>query len=198
MTQEQIDAALLVQSDMPTGWTQNAPGADEPEATEEAEQDLTYAPAECKDVVEGLSSGEESEADADASGEVSFSTENYQFIEEEIASGVGQMNVAKLNALTDALSACPSYTTTDAEGTISQYTISALDMPNYGDRTLAVRLAAGSDPNAALNLTLTIDIVIVSSGNVAVSLVVGGFQPVDPAVTQQVASTAMAKVNSAG
>ena len=197
LTQDQINAALLTQADMPAGWTQDT-STDAPAEEDSAApaEDETYAPPECKAIVEDLSSGE-SEKTPVAEGKVSFGTAEFQFLAENIQTWESDLNQAALESLTAALSACPSYTTTAADGTVSQYTISALDMPNYGDRTLAVRLAIVGDAGMLGTLSFTLDVVVVASGNVSVSLVAGGFTPVDPAVLQQITSTAMAKVNAA-
>lgn len=198
LNQAQIDAALLTQADMPSGWTEDTttPTAEDDSADAADGAEDVYAPAECKAITENMR-GDTVDKEPVASGKASFSTVDYQFLAENIETWESTLNQSALETLTTALSACPSYTTTAADGTVTQYTITALDMPNYGDRTLAVRLAIGGDAGMLGTITLTLDVVVVASGNVSVSILAGGFTPVDPAITQQAASSAMAKVNAA-
>lgn len=202
MTQTQIDSALLTASDLPSGWTADAP-SDTQTASGTDAQDVAgpdqgvYSPAECKDLVGGLSKGDVASPTPTAQGSVSFSTENYQFLAEKIETWDHNMDVGALDEMTAALSTCPQYTVTDPDGNVTTSTISALDMPNYADRTFAVRIAATSR-GESLSLTLTLDVVMVAAGNTSVSLVAGGFRPVDPADLQQVAAAAMAKVATVG
>ena len=198
MTQAQIDSALVAATDLPAGWTADPPtDTQTPSATQTpsvAEPDQgVYSPAECKDLVGGLSKGDVASPTPTAQGSVSFSTENFQFLVEKIETWDHNMDVGALNELTAALSTCPKYTVTAPDGSVTTSTISALDMPKYADRTFAVRVAAGSG-GQGLSLTLTLDVVIVAAGNTSVSLVAAGFKPVDPAVLQQVATAAMAKI----
>lgn len=198
LTQAEIDAALLTQAEMPPGWTQDTSedgAADEQDALTGDDEASTYDPPACEEVVEGLS-GDRAEREPVARGEASFGTETFQFLAEIIETWEGSLREAALDDLVEALSTCPQYTETAADGTATTMTISALDMPNYGDRTLAVRLAAAPTESGGFDISFTLDVVVVASGNVSVSIVAGGFAPVDPAVLQQVTSTAMQKVNT--
>lgn len=197
LSQEQIDAALLTQAEAPAGWTVTTGEGSDDEAEDAgaAEEDLSvYAPAECKDIA-GVEVGE-ADKEANAEGAVAFANADYQFVAENIATWDGSLRAGELDRFAAELSKCANYTVTDPDGTVTTFTMSALDVPNYGERTFAVRLAAQGDASA-LNIGMTLDVVIIASGHTSVSLVAGGFKALDPAVVQQFAAAAAAKVDAA-
>ena len=187
LTQEQIDAALLTQNDVPAGSTLDTTTGEEV-TDEETDVSTSHNPPECKEIVEGLGEGK-GDREPQAQGDVSFGNEEYQFMAETIEVWDATLNAAALDELTTALTQCGLDTTTDADGTVGTATVTALDMPNYGDRTLAVRVVVGS-ASGGFDLSLTIDVVVAASGNVSVSVLTGAFAPVDPAVLQKVLPTA--------
>lgn len=193
LTQAQIDAALLTQADMPAGWTQDAPGADaQTPLSDEGEDLAVYEPAVCKDLLNSL--GDTAAVDPVAEGEVSFSTADYAVFAQSIQTWDKTFDQGKLDELVASMSACSNVVQTDPDGTVTTSTISALEMPNYGDRTFAARIAASTPIEGLGDLTFTIDFVTVATGTTSVSFVAGGFEPVDPAALQALITTAMAKV----
>lgn len=196
LTQEQIDAALLTQEDMPAGWTaMPVDGDTDPEdAAEDDAGPSTFDPPACEDVASGFGDTDETREPV-ATGKVGFGSEELTFLSQDISTWDSGLRSKRLDDLVEALSACPQWTETTADGTSTTSTITALDLPNHGDRTLAVRMAttAGSE---AFSMTFTLDLVVVASGSTSITVLAGGLAPVDPAVLSQVVATAVQKVDA--
>lgn len=75
------------------------------------------------------------------------------------------------------------------DGSRASGTLSALDVPAYGDRSTAVRVVIGAD-----GFELIQDLVLVTIGQVQVALGVGGIEAADPATLDQIVTTALAKL----
>lgn len=82
LTQEQIDASLLAQADMPEGWTLT-PAEEGASPLGGEDSGTVYEPAECKALLEGLDSTDAERVPV-AEGEVSFATEDFAFFSQVI------------------------------------------------------------------------------------------------------------------
>jgi hypothetical protein len=150
LSQAQVDAALLRVQDMPSGWTKEK---NEPED----ESDDKIEPARCQEVLDALDEG--FDEDPAHEGEVNFSNggpfgtmfnHSISTFEDEVDSDATQK-------IADAFGSCPEFSSTDAEGTRTTFTVSPMSFANLGDQTLAFVLNADSDGfEISLNMAMVI------------------------------------------
>ena len=89
-----------------------------------------------------------------------------------------------MDQLSEAASACQSFTQTDEAGIETVYTIAPLPFPDLGDETFAFRLSA-----ATAYGPVALDYASVREGAFVVSVINGGFGPPDTALTESIAQT---------
>lgn len=193
LDQQQVDAALLTQADMPTGWLQDTSAPVRPAPDASAPAEVVYDPPACAEIAAAIDDDTPTDRQPLAAGEATFATDGFTFLVETVETWEPDLRTASVDALAAALSACPSYTQTAPDGTVTTTTVTALDAPNLADRTVGVRVAASSGTSP----TIVVDVVVVVTGSTSVSVVAGGLTPVDPEVLQQVVATAVLKVATA-
>ncbi|NMR20471.1 hypothetical protein [Cellulomonas fimi] len=196
LTQEQIAVALLTETELPSGWTQDASSAMPLDAGAASTEALAYDPPQCAAVVSGLAGTTSAARVPLATGTASFGGRGFAFVSETIETWEPGTSTAELDTLTAALPDCAEYSQTAATGQVTTTRVTTLDVPEHGDRTLALRLEASSG-EGGMNLFLTLDVVLVVAGDVAVTLLAGGTDPLEPELLQEITDRAMAKVASA-
>lgn len=144
VTEAQLEAALVAQGDLPAGWNVEPPDPDD---------DDSMGGEECQEF-ERL----EKALDDAPNAEVSFSKADLgPFFSEAIGAAPSEAEAAALlQEYGTVLSACPSFTITDDEGTKSQVRITSLTFPSIGDGTAAFRMTMSFQGG-----TYTLDTVIV-------------------------------------
>lgn len=166
LTQAQIDKALLTVDDMPSGWAVS----EQEEEEEEADEDEVIEPEKCAEVLDAFEASTDEEPAAE--GDIDFSnggpfgmqlTHTIESHEEPLAGD-------QLVKVADALEACPEFTFTDAEGTVTKVKASAMSFPNLGDETLALSFDMEVD-----EFEITMSVVTVAIGHNTVSVLGGGF-----------------------
>lgn len=183
LTQEQLTVALLTVQELPTGYSAAASSDDDDDTA------TTGADDECSTKFAQLSAAEGTEAaGAEAAFEGGFGIVLEQSLESYEDSGELEQRFADV---ADVLSECPTFTDTDADGTVTDLQVSALSFPNLGDRTLALALTGVTE-----DLTVRLNIVIVQLGNHAMYLAQGGLAA-DAAVLEQAGRVGAAKLAAA-
>ena len=157
--------------DLPTGWSVSPP-EDDDEATDDefCEDHDPFNEVEAQDEAE--SSFQESDFGPFVASAAS------QFTDDDEASTI-------IDAFADAANECQSWTDTDEDGTVTEYTTTPLSFPDLGDETFAFRLSAASPigPFAA-------DIAVVRQGEFTLSIVNAGLGAgPDSALTESLAQT---------
>lgn len=183
LDEEQLTAALLSVSDLPTGYSVSTEQDDNEDTT------TTGADEECSAKFEQLSEAEDMEA---ASAEISFEEGIGVILEQSLESyeDGGELE-QRFEAVTEVLSECPTFTDTDADGVTTEFQVVPLSFPNLGDRTLALAIT-GSTPDFTLRLNLA----IVQLGNHAMFVGQGGLAA-DAAVLEQAGRAGVAKLAAA-
>jgi hypothetical protein len=181
LTAAQAKSALLTLDDMPTGWTQSKPEADD-------DEDPTVTPKRCSAVLDAVDQQGKPLAEAEAT----FSPGDLGPQLDHTVSSWPRSQVPVLNKLTAAFRQCPKFTSTSADGSSATFQASGLSFPNVGDRTLALRLKAKSD-----GINLVMDVIYIAKGNNGIALMVTGFQPLDGATLEKLARKAVARLDAA-
>lgn len=182
LTQEQADAALLTVQDLPTGWTTD-PAAEE----DDGPDDITE-PAECAQIFQAL----EDQQDPVAQAEADFTAGGFGPFLSQSVSSFDDSTTDALAAVTEALNACPTFTSIDADGVRAEFTAAPLSFPNVGDSTVAVRLSASTE-----DFDLAFDVVAVSLGNNGMTIVAGGLTPMDGVQLEQVVRAGVSRIATA-
>jgi hypothetical protein len=186
LTDKQAKAALLTVQDLPTGWSVD-PDASSDDQGDDDDSRITE-PAACADLFDSLDDGKDSVAEA---------TGNYTaggfgpFLEHTVTSH-SKDPADGMDAVTAALSECPKFTMTDADGTKMQMKVSALSFPNLGDRTLALRMSGNSD-----EIDIVMDLVYIAVGRNGITLGAGGLTPIAGDDLEQLATAAVDKLAAA-
>lgn len=77
------------------------------------------------------------------------------------------------DALAQAMSTCPKFTSTNAKGVKSSYSVAPLKFPNVGDQTFAIRMTV-SNKSGGFNLTMTVDVAMATKGAASVAVINAG------------------------
>lgn len=198
LTAEQIAAAVLAPADVPADWQpetgtpQDLPttslGFYSPDAT-------AVDPAPCVDL--GTAGGPK--APQTAFLRVGFFTTGYGYVAEDVTTWPEPDAGARMVAAARAwVAACPQFTVTSADGSVSTFTLTLLESPDVGDQAISVRISSeSSTPGSTEKVAFTADETIVVVGNVVIALVAGGEETIDPALFAQLTTTAAAKVLAA-
>jgi hypothetical protein len=182
LTEAQIKAALLTVQDMPTGWAGQKP---EPEG----DDNDVIEPQECQaalDAIEDMTGGKPK-----AKGNAAFN-KGGPFgvtIEQGIESYADEIPDGALQKVAATFSKCPEFTSTDAEGTKTEFTVSALSFPNLGDQTLALSLVGTSE-----GFTVYLNAVSVVMGHNTVGIVGGGLVGMNAEELETITRKAVEKV----
>jgi hypothetical protein len=124
-----------------------------------------------------------------AEAEVGFDQGKSRHITHVVASYKDRTE-ALLAKLGETVSACPSFTVFDDGGSGSRVELSRLDLPNLGDRTVAVRARY---PDTRSGVT---DLVMIGVGHEVILLVAGG-APLPGDTLEVIARKAIAKLTAA-
>lgn len=181
LSKAQIGKALLAVSDLPAGWTAT-PAEDEEESEE------TVSPPKCKDVLDAL---DETSTDAAAEGEASFNKGGPfgTVLSQTISSYADPVDASRVQEIADAFSDCPSFNSTDSDGTVSKVTVSPMSFGNLGDQTLAFAMTLESSA-----FTVSVNVAYVVIGHNVMAMVNGGLAGADGAQLEKLAKQAIAKL----
>lgn len=184
LTKAQIDAALLTASDLPSGWAESPAEADE-------DSEDTIEPTRCQDVIAALDVDSD---DAAAEGEANFNKGGAfgTIMSETISSYADEVDADVVQKIADAFSECPSFTSTDADGEVSQVTVSPMSFANLGDQTLAVAMSFESSM-----FTVSVNVAYVVIGHNVLALIHGGVGGSDGAELEKLAKLAVSKLEDA-
>ena len=161
LTEKEAEAALPAVSSLPTGWSvdDSDDGADD---ADELPDDDDVEPAECRAILEDMDEQGDAEPVAEAdrtymAGMLGpFMAASISSFEEEIPEDI-------FGEVLKAFETCNEFTTTE-DGVTTDFTVSPLSFPNYGEESAAVRMAAESQ-----GVALTLDLVMVRAGHNALS-----------------------------
>lgn len=176
LTEAQLKSALLTVPDLPTGYKAGTVEQDDSET--DAGND------ECAKKFDALDEGSDDEA---AKAEASFEG-GFGIVLEQSLKSYEDEDQAQFGDIIEVLSDCPSFTSTDADGTKTEFKLSALSFPKLGDDTLALALT-GKTPDFAIVLNL----VIVRLGRNVIFVSQGGLTA-DAAVLEQVTRKGLDKL----
>lgn len=182
LSQVQLEQALLTVPDLPTGYTQGTPSRDDDTPTQSDNP-------ECAARFDELDSAED---EAVATAEASFEGPGPGvLLEQSLASFEDETRLSeRLATVTELLSECPRFTTTDAGGVESTINVKPLSFPALGDETLAVGFVIET-PELNLNLNL----VVIRVGTILQTVYQGGLSA-DPAALEQAARKSTEKVQA--
>ena len=178
ITAEELSAALLTLDDMPTGWTISPPDEDDDDdGTELCGQEFG-------EVAEAVDRAEASFNQSDLGP---FIVQTLGLFRE----GEAGQNLA---LFVEAAGSCSEWTAVDSEGEETNWRISALSFPKFGDETFAFRLS--SDPT--IIGIVTVDAIIVRRGDVILLLahLAFGFEGVDSELTESLTRIADEKLEN--
>ncbi|MDR7253979.1 hypothetical protein J2X46_002969 [Nocardioides sp. BE266] len=181
LSKAQIGKALLTVSDLPAGWTATP-------AEEEEESEDTVSPPKCKDVLDAL---DETSTDAAAEGEANFNKGGPfgTVLSQTISSYADPVDSSRVQKIADAFSDCPSFDSTDSDGTVSKVTVSPMSFGNLGDQTLAFAMTLESSA-----FTVSVNVAYVVIGHNVVAMVNGGLAGADGAQLEKLAKQAITKL----
>ncbi len=91
--------------------------------------------------------------------------------------------------IADAFSECPTFTSTDSDGEVSEVTVSPMSFSNLGDQTLAVAMTLESSM-----FTVSVNVAYVVIGHNVVAMVQGGIAGVDGAELEKLTKQAIGKL----
>ncbi|MBO9567407.1 MAG: hypothetical protein J7503_01165 [Cellulomonas iranensis] len=181
LTQAQVDASVLTTADFPAF-------VDDPDALLDTPDDgTTYDPAACGDVLDGL---EVVAADQTPSAvaHIGLSSDG-AILGQDVSSYAAPFAESWVEDVAARIASCPTFAVGFPDGSQATATLSALEIPAYGDRSTAVRAVIAAD-----GFELIQDLVLVTIGQVQVALGVGGIEAADPATLDQIVTTALAKL----
>ncbi|SEC07495.1 hypothetical protein SAMN04489844_1627 [Nocardioides exalbidus] len=182
LSKAQIGKALLAVSDLPAGWTAT------PAEDEEEESEDTVSPPKCKDVLDAL---DETSTDAAAEGEANFNKGGPfgTVLSQTISSYAEPVDASRVQEIADAFSDCPSFNSTDSDGTVSKVTVSPMSFGNLGDQTLAFAMTLESSA-----FTVSVNVAYVVIGHNVIAMVNGGLTGADGAQLEKLAKKAITKL----
>lgn len=182
LTEAELTAALLTVADLPTGYTAAASSEDDESETE--------AEGECQEKFESLSAAEGDEA---ASAEASFEGGGLgTVLEQGLESYEDEGTLEKrFDDVVSVLSDCPTFSTTEDDGTTTEFKVAALSFPKLGDDTVALAIT-GTTPD----FSIAINVAIVRLGRNVMSVIQGGLTA-DAAVLEQASRTGLDKLAAA-
>ncbi|HEX5532149.1 MAG TPA: hypothetical protein VFX33_00240 [Actinomycetales bacterium] len=184
LTKEQAEAALLTTQELPTGFSQDDSVIDdEGDDTE----DVT-SPEVCGKLFSAL---DDASAEPLVKAERGFTGSSFTILQQVVASHEKEA-AGQLDAVAGALTKCNEFTSTDADGVETSFSSSSLSFPNLGDKTLAVRMKAESE-----GMEMTLDVISIAVGQNSISLLTGGLAPIDGSKLEEVARTAVTKLEKA-
>ena len=186
LTKEQAEAALLTTQELPTGFSQDDSVIEDEDEGDDTE-DLT-SPEVCGKLFSAL---DDASSEPLVKAERGFTGSSFTMLQQVVASHEKEP-AAQLDAVAGALTKCNEFTSTDADGVETAFSSSSLSFPNLGDKTLAVRMKAESE-----GMEMTIDVISIAVGQNSVSLLTGGLAPIDGAKLEEVARTAVEKLEKA-
>lgn len=173
--QSQLDAALLTIEDVPPGYTEYTdPNADD---------DSSFC--------EGSDPTEEFPEIAKAEVQFSQGGETGPFIFDSVVLFAPGDAENFMQAVTDALTACQTFTQTDSDGTVLDVTLSPISFPSLGDQTLATNLTIDDGTLSALG-----DFVFVRNGDTVTYIATLGVGENDSTVTEAMARRAQEKLEA--
>lgn len=185
LTREQIDAALLRVQDLPSGWSKQKNEPDD-------ESEDTIEPRRCQEVIEALDEGFEAEPAHE--GETTFNKGGpfgTTFVH-SIATYEEQIDPDAAQEIADAFGSCPEFTSTDAEGTKSDISVSPMSFDNLGDQTLAFAMTVNSE-----GFEVSLNIAMVFKGHNISTFFSGGITGADGAELEKLARSGMKRLESA-
>lgn len=183
LSEAELKAALLTVQDLPTGYTlDTSPDEDDDETQGSSE--------ECSDRFEALTEAEEQDDTTEA--EVSFEGGLGVVLEQGLESYPDEeIPAERFDQVVEVLNDCPSFTSTEADGTNTEFTISPLSFPKLGDDTIALNIKVKtSEFDGVLNFA------VVRLGRNVMSIGQGGLTA-DAAVLEQVARKGLEKLAGA-
>lgn len=182
LTRQQVESSLLTVEDLPTGWS-----VDTSEDSDSEVEDVTE-PVECGVLFEGLDEAAEPVAKAEGT----FTAGGFGPFLAHAVTAFEENTADQVERVTDVLNQCPEFSSTDAEGVTTEFTTAPLSFPNLGDRTLALRLQGSTD-----DFDIVVDVIMIAIGANGISLVVGGLLPMQGDELEDIATTAVEKLNDA-
>lgn len=192
LTEQQIATALLGPDDIPGSKRWRIDKENE-SASPSASSSWQASRPECEEVLNAL----ENEVDTDSStakGSVSLASgRDFEqvSIREEIASYQDGPPIAELDRFIDLIGNCDKFTSVQ-DGVTSTFEVFPLAVPNFGDKTYAMRLQI----SASFLIVIAEWVQIVVGDNV-VSLTATGIGGLDSELVPETASIAVAKLNAA-
>lgn len=179
LTKEQAQAALLSAQDLPSGWSVGA--------SEESADESRTQPARCAKIFDALDDDEpvaKASADYSAGGFGPFVSHSVSSHDEETAD--------KLAPIIEALNKCPEFTSIEPDGSRIELSTAPLSFPNFGDRTLSLRMTGTSD-----DVDVVFDVIYVAKGNNGIAMIGGGLTPIKAKQLESLVGKAMKKLEQA-
>lgn len=181
LTADEAEAALPTMQQMPKGWSRDPDNEDD----DDDEMGDDVEPERCQAVFDALETDDEDPA---VSAERAFEQDDFgPFVTVEVQSYDEELPDGRFGDVVDVLEDCPEWTSTDDEGTKTEFQASGLDFPNLGEESLALALEATSE-----GWPFTMDMVIIRAGHnlvTAMHMAIGGKS--DAELLEQVARTTM-------
>ncbi|MCW2666354.1 MAG: hypothetical protein JWN57_1316 [Frankiales bacterium] len=186
LTEAQLKAALLTVGDLPTGYKATAPDDDETD-----EDNTSSGDAGCDKRFEEL---DEANEDADVKAEANFEGPGLgSVLQQSLASFDDEARLKKaLDKVADVFDDCPSFKTTDDDGSVTSFTIAALSFPKYGDETLAYAITGKT-----ADFTVVLDMAVVRTGRTLAFLAAGGLGAADVETLEKAVVTTMKNLAAA-
>lgn len=180
LSESELQAALLTVQDLPTGYTVD---------TSLNEDDEDEPGDECAARFEALDEGEvEPAAEADIGYEGGFGI----VLEQGLSNFEDEDDItAQFDSFSKLAADCPKFTSTDADGAETQFTVGALSFPKLGDDTLAFALTVETP-----DVRGRINIAIVQLGRNVMYVSQGGLTA-DAAVLEQAARKGLERLAAA-
>jgi hypothetical protein len=184
LTQADLEAALLSVPDLPTGYKQGTVTPDDDDSPTQSDS------PECAERFEALGDADE---EALAKAEAAFEGPQLgSVLEQTLAAFDDEDRLSdRLEEFTVLFSECPTFSSTDADGVTSTFTISPLSFPKLGDETVAIAFNVEQP-----DFTLVLNIVLVRVGPNLQSIAQGGLSA-DVAALEQAARVGTEKLEAA-
>ena len=183
LTEAELNAALLIVTDLPTGYKQGTPDVDD-------DDDTAGDTDECSAKFKKLGDAEDTEA---ASAEASFEGGGLgTILEQGLESYEDEDTVeGRFDDVLEVLNECKTFTDIDDAGVKTDFTVGPLSFPKLGDDTVALAVT-GKTPD----FQIALNIVIVRLGRNVMSVAQGGLAT-DTAALEQASRKGFEKLAAA-
>lgn len=140
LTTKELNAALPVLGDLPSGWKRDKDNEDEDDDEDDGEK---VTPARCEELLDNVDAEDK---DPEAEATRAFTADDFgPFVSVEIETYDELVPGDALDKSAQALSQCRQFKTVDSDGTESTFKAKAVDFPSLGEETLAFQMDFTTD-----------------------------------------------------